>query len=181
MKKLLITLVAVMIAFPCFAGTSEMYDGFLVIDTTNDDFTVNGAIIATGDMTVDDITATGNIVGDGTGEISGMRTDIEVGVTTDTLTAIESGRVNVVTTTSTKTLPTAATGLQYQFVDGTGCTITIDTGVTTDTIEYLALDAGDTIDSPGATGDSVTLIGDGTNHKWYVVNMKGTWTDGGAT
>jgi len=83
--------------------------------------------------------------------------------------------------TTTFTLPPAAAGLEYSFAAGVNGTITIDVqGGHTDTIRYLTLDAGDTIDSNGATGDSVTL--QGATATWYVVDMgSSAWTDGGAT
>lgn len=49
-----------------------------------------------------------------------------------------------------------------------------------------ALDAGDTIDSPGAAGNFVCLMavtdtdGSGTDG-WITLGASGTWTDGGAT
>lgn len=82
--------------------------------------------------------------------------------------------------TTVYTLPTAASGLRFRFAAGVGQTVTIDTASTADTIQYLYLDAGDTIDSAGATGDSVELIG--ATGKWYVVDMgSSAWTDGGAS
>jgi len=51
---------------------------------------------------------------------------------------------------------------------------------TADTIMYLTLDAGDTLDSPGATGDSVHLVGGAAT--WYVVDTgSSAWSDGGAS
>ena len=39
--------------------------------------------------------------------------------------------------------------------------------------------AGDELDSPGALGDFVCLLSNGTN--WYVLGLSGVWVDGGAT
>lgn len=103
----------------------------------------------------------------------------EIGVTSDTLAASESGTIYVCTSNCTKSLPAVADNLEYTFVAGSGITVTIDPN-STDQIMYLNLDGGDKIASTGATADSVTLLGDKTNSKWYVVNMKGTWTDAGA-
>lgn len=105
----------------------------------------------------------------------------ETGETTDTLTAAQTGYTLLYYTSDTVnvTLPTAAAGLEYTIVDGYGTTINIDTGLTTDTIKYLNLDAGDKIASPGATSDSVTVFSPAAGY-WYIKSMKGTWTDGGA-
>lgn len=169
MKRVFALLLAVMfVGGSVFAASKASTDtGYL----GNDQW----AVRTNGD--IEPISGSGKIVG---ATMSGELADIEVGVTDDTIGAAESGRIFVCTANSDKTLPTAANGLIYTFVDGGGCTITVDTGVTTDTIMYLTLDAGDAIDSPGATGDSITLVGDGDNAKWYAFNMSGTWTDGGA-
>jgi len=105
--------------------------------------------------------------------------------TGDTLLSTESGKTVVVTATTGTikyTLPSAATaGLEFTFVDGksTGSnTFSVDP-YSTNQILYLTLDAGDKITSPGATGDNVTLISDASGN-WFVKNMFGTFTDGGA-
>jgi hypothetical protein len=100
----------------------------------------------------------------------------DIGTTDETLVVADSGKIFVCNEACTKILPTAAENLIYSFVAGAGVEINVDTGVTTDTIMYLTMSAGDKLTSTGATADSVTLLGD--TGKWYVVNMKGTWTDG---
>lgn len=108
----------------------------------------------------------------------------EKALTNDTLTAIESGKTIVSAYTLdgvTYTLPTAAAGLQYTVIAGNNKTIYVDTGLTTDTIRYLTLDAGDKLSSPSspATGDSVTVISVESGY-WDIKNMGGTWQDGGS-
>jgi hypothetical protein len=78
------------------------------------------------------------------------------------------------------TLPTAAPGLEFTFTTGSKCTMTVDTADTNDTIMYsisgTGLDAGDSIKSTAQAGDSVTLFSTAAN-KWFVKQMKATWTD----
>lgn len=116
---------------------------------------------------------------------------IEVATTNDTVTAAETGKVflsNISTGTLTYTLPTAASGLTYTFtsINGNGTTgqgrIYLDPA-STDTLvgcvnstSTTTFAAGDRVYSPGATGDSVTLVGAST--KWYCINRVGTWVDG---
>ena len=103
---------------------------------------------------------------------------------TKSVTAAENGEMYITTYasgTTTVTLPAAAVGLEYTFVSGKGLTVTIDTASASDTINYLTLDAGDTIDSNAATGDSVRLTCARAN-TWDVTAMgSSAWTDGGAT
>lgn len=109
--------------------------------------------------------------------------DIEViSATTETVTAADSGKtyISTATQTTTFTLPDCdSTDMQVGFVSNGGHKITIDTYATTETIKYLTLDAGDTIDSASATGDSVQLRCYAAD-TWIPVEMKGTWADGGA-
>lgn len=116
--------------------------------------------------------------------------------TANTLTALESGKTltdcsNLACTGSTgtagcskHTLPTAAVGLEFTFVAGNQCSMTVDTADTNDTILYsitgTKLDAGDSIKSTGQAGDSVTLTSTVAN-KWSITQMKGVWTDNGAS
>ena len=115
-----------------------------------------------------------------TGILSGVRASYEVTATGDTLTAVESGKTIILTgsTSRTFTLPSASLGLAYTFIQSSTCTLNVDPN-SSDTIAYLALGAGDKISSAGATGDSISLIC-GAANTWYIANMEGTWTDGGA-
>ena len=121
-----------------------------------------------------------------TGIFEGARGDYTVVTTNDTLTAIESGIVEIVEGTSSPveiTLPTASLGLRYTIVAGASDGTIEVQPQDTDTIVYsvsnVVLDQGDDLDSSGTTGDSVTLIC-GVATKWFVESMKGTWVDGGA-
>ena len=105
--------------------------------------------------------------------------------TNNTLTAAESGKVIVDTGGSTglnmsagsgcskHILPRAAPGLQFTFVTGAKCRMTIDTVDTSDLIEYSIsgtnLDAGDSILSTGQAGEAVTLFSTVAN-KWSIKN-----------
>lgn len=106
-----------------------------------------------------------------------------VTVTQDTLTvADDSGSVKIYAGAASTdfTLPDCSTTeWEIGFVAATGQTIIVDTGSTLDTIKYLTLDAGDAIDSPGGTGNSISLrcYADGLI---VPMQMTGTWTDGGA-
>lgn len=120
-----------------------------------------------------------------------VKTDTEVQTTSDTITAVESGKVFLINISSgslTDTLPTAAEGLTYTFttINGhatSGQGTCILSPQSTD-IFYGCVDsdsastfaAGDDLDSPGATGDSVTIVGAST--AWYCTHRVGTWVDG---
>jgi hypothetical protein len=106
----------------------------------------------------------------------------ERGITSDTLTANESGKVvsfdcSGGSTACTIILPTAAPGLSYSFISEAAEVFYIDTGVTTDTIRYLTMSAGDKLQSPGTTADSIELISTQAGY-WNVRAMKGVWVDG---
>ena len=141
--------------------------------------------------TATDINFTGDVTVTGSGSVIGVAIDNTddwtnevVTATNDTVTAADTFTRYIATATSattTFTLPTAAANLEYIFCNGDTAaqTITVAPASTADTIEYLALDAGDTIDS-SATGDSVHLIG--ASGTWYVVDTgSNAWTDGGAS
>jgi len=125
------------------------------------------------------------------GLVTYVKTDIEIQTTSDTITVEESGKtflININSGTLTDTLPTSGKGLTYSFVSINGSATSgqgtcILNPQSTD-IFYGCVDsdsastftAGDDLDSPGATGDSVTIIG-GTN-AWYCTHRVGTWVDG---
>ncbi len=92
------------------------------------------------------------------------------------------------TSDTTYTLPAAVAGMSACFYDnggGTGGIIIEIDGSDVIILDGLALDAGDTIDSPGvagdgANGDFICLLAiDATN--WITLGRSGTWVDGGAT
>ena len=116
---------------------------------------------------------------------------IEVKTTDDTLTAAESGKIilsNVGSGTVTYTLPSAASGLRYQFTAINGNATSGQgriylTPQSTDTFvgcvngsSTSTFTTGDKLYSPNATGDSVTIVGAST--KWYCTDRIGTWVDG---
>lgn len=130
-----------------------------------------------------------NVTIDASEKFYGYKTMTEVlDDTTDTVgtvTAAKTGYTFIVddTTRGTAetfvfTLPTAAAGLTYRFVDGSGNTIHIDPA-NADSIEYTSgsMDAGDRLISNATSGDSVTVVG--ASGKWYIADISGTWTDGG--
>jgi len=126
------------------------------------------------------------------GLISEFKTYTESDTTNDTVTAAKTGATFLVDAsaggTLTYTLPTAAAGLTYKFVSigghqtsGQGTIIlspqSTDTfvGCVTSSVTST-FTAGDDLDSPQATGDTVTIVGAST--KWYCVDRIGTWVDG---
>jgi len=140
-----------------------------------------------------DINFTGDVTVSNSGSVSSIAIDDSsaitnevVTATNDTVTVADSPTRYIATATgftTTFTLPAAAADLEFIFCNGGatgfagGQTLTVDPANTTDTIMYLGLDAGDSIDSAAATGDSVHLIG-GTG-VWYVVDTgSSAWTDG---
>jgi hypothetical protein len=146
---------------------------------------VSGAFGADGDQL-----STNNFRVDGNGYVY-YKALIEVATTSDTVTAAESGKIflsNISTGTLKYTLPTAASGLTYTFtsINGNATSgqgvIYIDpssadtlVGCVSSTIT-TTFAAGDSLYSPGATGDTVTIVGAST--KWYCINRIGTWVDG---
>ena len=104
--------------------------------------------------------------------------EVVIGATDTTLLAADSGKIFISGGNGTFTLPEPADGLNFRVVAGGDHTLNVTPASIADTIMYLSLDAGDKITSTGTVADSVELVGDGENNKWYVVNMKGNWTDG---
>jgi hypothetical protein len=79
-------------------------------------------------------------------------------------------------------LPPSSVGLEYTIVAGAYEYLTVDTYSTADTILGLAavpLDAGDSLKSPGMTGDSITVICPYAGY-WIIESMFGTFTDNGS-
>ncbi len=159
MKKLLLLLAVLLIAVvPAFAGDQLTLTGF-------------------------------NISSDGQ---TAYRSLIEEITTSDTVTASESGKVFVITPADTKqvkmTLPTAAAGLTYTFYAADGGTaaavnkyVIVDPA-STDTFVGCVNSAsattfatGDALKNAGATGDTVTLVGN--TLYWYCTSRTGVWSD----
>lgn len=110
---------------------------------------------------------------------------VESQTTSDTITASESGKVFIVSGSGAPrfTLPTAAAGLTYTFTSIGGPARIELSPQSTDTMvgcvvgsAVTTFAAGDDLDSPGTTGDSVTIVGAST--KWYCINRVSTWVDG---
>jgi len=152
---------------------------------------INGAFAVDGDLSTWYNSADNEVRITSTGALVNTRTDIEVATTNDTVTVAESNKTflpNISSGTITFTLPTAASGLTYQFssINGNNAagqgTIILNPQSTDTFVGCVnsgttsTFTAGDDLDSPGATGDSVTIVGAST--KWYCVNRIGTWVDG---
>lgn len=97
------------------------------------------------------------------------------------------GYFHVITAADTVTLPAIAdTGVGIGscvviYVRDGGETVIVEVDNSdVITLYGTALDAGDTIDSPGAAGDFIALIADAAN-SWRTVGTSGTWTDGDAS
>jgi hypothetical protein len=121
-------------------------------------------------LTVDNVVLNGDL-------ISGLKASTELVVTTDALTAAETGKNYAITVSGVVlTLPAVAAGLEYTFLGGNGISFSVDC-VSPDAIQYLGMSSGDKITAPARTDDSLTLIGFGTG-KWRVKNMINTFTDG---
>jgi hypothetical protein len=79
-------------------------------------------------------------------------------------------------------LPALASGSSFCVYSTTAQVISLNPNGTETIIDASitpALDAGDELDSPGAIGDYVCLLSNGTS--WYVLGKSGTWVDGGAS
>lgn len=154
-----------------YDGNAQVFSAGL--DDTADDYVISvGSSLGTNNaIAVDENAVT---------YITANKVTTETFTSSDTLGANETGKYCIVNSADTLTLPAATTdGLIYHFAAGDSVTFSVDPASTSDTIQYLELDAGDKISSAGNTGDSVTLVSDGSN-SWYVFEMDGTFTDGGA-
>ena len=171
-KVCLVVMCLMLTASLAYAAVGVQEDSGTVWQATDINFT--------GDVTVSNSGSVSSIAIDDSSSI----TNEVISATSETVTAADSPTRYIATNTAagtTFTLPAAVADLEYIFSDGgTNNTITIDTASTADTIKYLILDAGDTLDSAGATGDSVHLVGGSAT--WYVVDTgSNAWTDGGAS
>jgi hypothetical protein len=116
---------------------------------------------------------------------AGFKLPYEVAITSDTITAAETGKTFSVTTVKqgygdyvTMTLPTAAVGSEFTFIADTKTIIYLDPAAA-DTIRYgsAVFAAGDKIgNSSAATGDSITLFCPVATY-WSVKAVNGTWAD----
>lgn len=132
--------------------------------------TVDGATAGTA-------TASKALVLDASSRATGLRAYVVDATTAVTLTAADSGKIYILgATSSTMTLPAAATGLIYTFCINDATTHYIDCA-STDRIVGTNVD-GDRI-SADAVGETVTLVGRGTSGtiNWSVASMFGTWSD----
>ena len=141
-----------------------------IILNSGDDMTFTVA----GDLTLG---VTGTFSAGGTAVTNQLASVEEITAETDTLGAAESGKIIVgdYTGTQTITLPTAAAGLIFTFVDSSataGDDLVIDSN-TGDTIDGDT--AGDAIESvTDALGQSITLVAiDAT--QWITLHRSGTW------
>jgi hypothetical protein len=174
-------------------GDATTYDTVLLYDGESQDF-----YVALDDSADDLIIGVGSTIGTNPAIAINESATVTIGnyydayevvtATGDNLAVTDSGKKMVYTATSDNkliVLPDATTlGQIYTVIDGRANDvggakyIQIDPQAG-DTIQYLTLDAGDKLKSASATGDSVTLINAASN-TWYVVGMKGAWSDGGA-
>jgi hypothetical protein len=117
----------------------------------------------------------------GTSRFRAIVYPVERATTNDTITAADVGRTFSIDCEDGKEctfiLPEAYPGMSFTFIqEATAETIYIDTGVTTDTIRYLTMSAGDKLKNSGTTGDSIELISTQRNY-WNIKNIYGSWTD----
>jgi len=171
-------------------ATGTVAGDAIVLETTDGGVQINADGASNGDIDIDaaddmTITAAGDLTLAITGTVSAGGAAItnqlasweEITAQTDTITAAESGKIIVgdYTGTQTLTLPDAAAGLIFTFVDSSataGDDLVIDCQAA-DTIDGDS--AGDAIESvTDALNQSVTLIAiDGT--QWITVHTTGTW------
>lgn len=169
-----------------FLGLGNGYDEDLTLNLDDTDNTAKFSS-STG-VTTMDFSAINLVT---TGSITGLVpvTSTTAGVT---LTSTQCrGSFIMVTSAGTVTLPAAATAgygaAVCIYVRDASETVTVEVD-NADKIRLYAtaLDAGDTIDSPGAAGNFICLIsttdadGSGTDG-WITLGSSGTWTDGGAS
>ena len=139
-----------------------------------------------------DLNFTGSVEIDSDGSIVdvniGKYQAYELAVSGDTLTTSDSGKIIVYANSTASTagrfyLPSAVTSdtlttaaLNFTFVTTDGANLTVKP-VGTDLIVFPAMEAGDTLISPGASGDTLGILCP-TTGKWVIMNRTGTWTRG---
>lgn len=120
---------------------------------------------------------------------AGIILPYELATTNDTITAAETGKTFLVNPSSqaTFTLPDADVGMSFTFTanggHGDGTKKFILDPQSTDTIRGVVnsgatstFAAGDSVISPGVTGDSITIFSAEDTY-WDVVDMRGTFAD----
>lgn len=103
--------------------------------------------------------------------------------TTKTLAEGDSGVVQNVTATTTITLPATVVGYYYIIRNGGqgatdgAVTVTVAPNASDKIMGngFTSADNKAAINTLGAGGDEITLLGDGVNG-WAVVDVRGTWT-----
>lgn len=172
-KLVVLMLLVLWLVNPVFAGPVDILEEGTRVGSFANQLDFRGAVAVSGETSSKTITIGGDV-------------NVEVlSVTTDTVTAAESGKRFIydnsahMDTATTVTLPAAADGLVFHFTDGGmgGLNIDLDPEVG-DRIVFLGLHAGDKLQSD-TTGDTVTLIGQ--SGLWYIGEMGAdAWADGGA-
>jgi len=159
-------------------------------------FLISGVAYAATDLLTIGTSDTQIVNIDADGIIIGLKQTVEAATTNDTVTAAESGKTFLidpgVTYPLTMTLPVAAAGLEYTFIStngmggtGTAGRVYLDPNILDAFVGCVNSGAtatfavGDSLYSPSATGDSVTIVGAST--KWYCTQRTGTWVDGDTT
>lgn len=159
MKKLLLSLLLLVICTPSFAGVTATFG----------DQNSSGLYRVAAD-TDGVVTFQSN---------TGILWPYEAATTSDTLTAYETGKTIVATAAATFTLPTAAPGMQFTVIAGTNKVIALDPA-SGDRFYYGAngfWSNGDRIwNTSSTTGDSVTIFST-TANRWDVRGIVGTWAD----
>jgi hypothetical protein len=134
------------------------------------------------DPTAGVASASDAVILDSSSAVSGLRRKVESKAASYTVTAADSGKVFLATAVDVKfTLPSTAAGLDYTFI----ChTVSSSTGIQVDPAAadqiagkgLTSVDNKDLINSAGsdAEGDSVTIVGDGTDG-WWITAINGTW------
>jgi len=161
------------------------------LDTAASVASTDEVLIAQGDVPKQGITVADiqqvDMVGGGTTSITGYTSGVRVKTTTrnTTILASESGKTFICTANSKFQLPAAAEGLTYTFVTVGSAEVEIQVNTTPDTI--LLAGAGDGDGSLGkietgknTTGNTITLISDGTNWYAFPTDLDASWVDGGA-
>ena len=175
-KILLVALFAIAFASTAFAAGNKNDLAYLSLDELESATSValtDEVIIATSSVPQQGITVA---------EILG-RGNEEVKVTTDeeAVLAAESGKTFIATLGTKFQLPVAAAGLSYTFVSGASIELQVQTATSAGAIVFQDADGNNNAvieTSNNTTGDSVTLVSDGTS--WYISKSTGDWATGGA-
>lgn len=175
---------ALMLLAVCFAGSAyadvvcsdgDIYCDQKTKENSSGNWTMSGGVTIEGNI----VATTGTLVSKKSLTVVDAPAD-----TTGTVTAAKSGGVFVLRAQTgpavggvgwTFLLPTAASGLEYQFTNATSQTLSIK-AQSGDLIHYPGLPSAIRMTSPASSGSTITVVGSTSN--WFVIDSSHDDKDG---